>query len=95
MTNEQKVEILEREVKRLTEYNIRLKEENERYVQMTQEGTYQLIQKYIDGYKEIIERLEDEEKKYNDLNRSLLHIKNNYILDMSKFFLKNKVKYKQ
>lgn len=94
MTNEQKVEILEREIKRLTEENNALREQNEKFTKMTKEGTFQFVQRYVDGYNEILARLKQEERKYNKLNRALLHAKNNYLLDMEKFQFLNKMKYK-
>lgn len=90
MTNEQKVEILEREIKRLLEENNSLKEQNEKLNQKMEEETYRLVQRCSKNHETILKKLKKEEKKYNKINRSLLNIKNKYLLEMGAFMVRNK-----
>ena len=86
MENDKKIEILVKEVKRLTDENNKLREQYEELVKTMQENSFTEAKKHNDTYKKLIGQLRRENSNYKELNKEMLKAKNRYISEMDRLF---------
>ena len=85
MTNERKIEILEKINNELEKENQSLKEENEKLKKKLNSNSVDLIVKLQNELRDSIKRVREQEKEYDELNRNMKTIKKEYTKELNMF----------